>query len=128
MSTTTAVPREEFETYKGQSKLIEQQLKAWEHEIKLRHFNENCERCHKAFNELRSSIATVSDAKIAEKYEKECFEITRNLIAFFDCHVPAEDLNYIYKHKTTSSFAHLWDCIHEYCNDIICKYEWARQY
>ena len=128
MSTTVDIAKKEVKIYKDQSEQIAKQLKAWEEEIRLRHFNENCERCHKAFNELRVSIASLSNPKEAEYYEKECFRITKSFISFFDCNVPTENLDYIYKHKTTQSFAHLWDCIHEYCNDIICKYEWARQY
>lgn len=114
--------------YREQSKQIEKQIKDWEHEIRLMDFNDQSEKCYKAFVDLQMFIASLADEHERDKHQKECFNITEGLISFFDCNVKTEDLNYIYKHDITKGFAHLWDYLHKYCNNMTAKYDWAQKY
>ena len=121
-------PEANVKRFRVQSKQIEDQLRDWEHEIRLQDFNDNSEKCYKAFIELQMSIASLRNEHAGEKSQKECFKITEDLISFFDCNVKTEDLNYIYTNEITKGFAHLWDYLHQYCNDMVSKHEWARKY
>ena len=114
--------------YREQSKQIEEQIKDWEHEIRLRDFNDQSEKCYKAFIDLQMSIASLTDEHEGGNHQKECFKITEGLISFFDCNVKTEDLNYIYTNEITKGFAHLWDYLHKYCNNMTAKYDWAQKY
>lgn len=114
--------------YREQSRQIEEHARDWEHDIRLRDFNARSEKCYKTFVELQMSIASLADERVRQKHQKECFKITVELISFFDCNVKTEDLNYIYAHEITKGFAHLWDYLHKYCNDMVAKHDWARDY
>ncbi len=124
-----ATPTEKtVKNYREQSRQVEEQIKDWEHEIRLRDFNDQSEKCYKSFVDLQMSIASLTDERESGKHQKECFKITEGLISFFDCHVKTEDLNYIYKHEITKAFTHLWDYLHQYCANMTAKYDWAQKY
>ena len=124
----TVAPEKTVKNYREQSKQIEEQIKDWEHELRLRDFNSQSEKCYKAFIDLQMFIASLTDEHERDRHQKECFKITEDLISFFDCSVKTEDINYIYRNEITIGFAHLWDYLHQYCNNMTAKYDWARQY
>lgn len=124
----TLATEKSVKSYREQSKQIEEQLKDWEYEIRLKDFNTQSEKCYKTFAELQISVASLTGEHEKENLQKECFKITEGLISFFDCHVKTDDLNYIYAHETTKGFTHLWDYLHKYCNDMVAKNDWARKY
>lgn len=107
---------------------IEGYLKVWEKALRLRRINQASIDIYKDFTSLQMNLATCDDKKIQEKFQKKCFVIMHNFICFIDCNLRTNDLNYLYRNETTKGFANFWDQIHDYCNNMIEKYVWARKY
>ena len=107
--------------YKADIEKLEQIVKKWEEEIRIKKISHLAEACYGAFNDLQMAISKIEDQSERGKYELDCYKKTYNFLVFVESDVDP-DLCVLLMNKS-ESFSKLIKQYNLYCSKIEVKYD-----
>ena len=99
---------------------IEEYVKKWEEEYKLKTISQTMERLFDNFNELQMNISCIANIEQLKKYELNCHEVTYDFLCFVENEVNPDF--YIFLTNKIASFSKVVKHLSLYCTKIEKKY------
>jgi phage-related tail protein len=114
---------EKVKKYKIELRNLEQEVKKWEKEFKIKEIGKIAKKCYEDFIELNMSIInnTKNDSQKRKKYELECYKIAYEFLSEITNDFDSIDV-YILLLNKVSEFKNLIEYYNKYCSKIEKKY------
>ena len=108
----------EFKADVGQ---LEEYVKRWEQDIRLKEIGKASEKCYEAFNDLQMSLSKLSDKAFRDKLRLSCYEDTRKFLSYFESEANEDVVVLLFNH--CKPFTELFTHCSDFCSKIEREYD-----
>ena len=100
---------------------LEEYVKRWEREFRLKEIGKASEKCFEAFNDLQMSLSKLSDKVFRDKLRWSCYEDTKKFLSYFESGADEDVVVLLFNHS--KPFAELFAHCSDYCSKIEKEYD-----
>lgn len=119
MTNLTILPQ--INEFKKETHKIEQIVKQWESDFKIRRISQLSGDCYEGFVELQLALTKINDHASRKKLELDCYNSAYDFLAFVE-NEANEDLTVLLINNS-KEFSSLIDAYSKYCTSIERKYK-----
>ncbi|MCK5179611.1 MAG: hypothetical protein KAR32_08785 [Candidatus Omnitrophica bacterium] len=118
---TVATIDKKITKYSTDVERIEEHVKKWEEDFRLKTISSNMQKLLDTFNDLQMAISNISDSEIKQGFEINCYNVTYDFLRFTENDVDSDF--YIYITNRVSEFSKVIKSFSQYCTKIEKKYD-----
>ena len=112
--------KNEVKEFKADVDQLEEYVKRWEQEFRLKEIGKASEKCYEAFNDLQMSLSKLSDKTFRNKFQLSCYEDTKKFLSYFESEANEDVIVLLFNH--CKPFAQLFTHCSDYCSKIEKEY------
>ena len=107
--------------FKADFDQLEEYVKRWEQEFRLKEIGKASEKCYEAFNDLQMSLSKLSDKVFRDKLQLSCYKDTREFLSYFESEADEDVVALLFNH--CKPFVQLFTHCSDYCSKIEKEYD-----
>ena len=99
---------------------LEEYVKRWEQDIRLKEIGRASEKCYEAFNDLQMNLSKLVDKTFGDRIQLSCYEDTRKFLSYFESEANEDVVVLLFNH--CKPFTQLFTHCSDYCSKIEREY------